>query len=163
MIHCFNPWTDENTRILIIGTMPSAASLAQNMYYAHPYNKFWPYMCTILNNGILPLTADERRRMLNRNGIGLWDSLAACERDGSLDADIKNARPNDFRSYKQIRFFLFNGQKAFQYFKKHNADLLQNEPANYLVLPSTSPANASIGNETKFQLWQHGVQTALQA
>ena len=159
MPQCFEPWIDENTRLLIIGTMPSEASLAAGMYYAHPQNKFWPYMAQILNSGMPIETASERRQMLLSHGIGLWDSLAFCERNGSLDADIKNAEPNDFTRFPQMKYYLFNGQKAFQFFKKYNGSLLTAQ--NHTILPSTSPANASIKNEIKFARWQTAIQKCL--
>ncbi len=161
MPQCFEPWIDENTRLLIIGTMPSEASLAAGMYYAHPQNKFWPYMARILNNSTPVLTPDERRHLLLANRIGLWDSLAFCERKGSLDSDIKNARPNDFCHFSHIQHYLFNGQKAFQFFKKYNGSLLTVE--NHIILPSTSPANASIKNEIKFARWQSAILTCLKS
>ena len=161
MIHCFEPWTDKNTHALIVGTMPSAESLRQKMYYAHPQNRFWRYMAEILNAGQPVTTATERRALLLRYGLGLWDALAACERDGSLDSDIKNAMPNDFRCLPQVKFYIFNGQKAFQYFKKFNGNLLKTDNSNYAVLPSTSPANASIPDNIKFNLWKQVIENTI--
>ncbi|MBR1825405.1 MAG: DNA-deoxyinosine glycosylase [Alphaproteobacteria bacterium] len=157
MIHCFAPWTDENTRAVIVGTMPSAESLRQQMYYAHPQNRFWRYMAYILNAALPVVTAAERRTLLLRHGIGLWDALAACERDGSLDSAIKNAIPNDFRLLPNVKFYIFNGQKAFLYFKKYNGGLLCDEQPNYAVLPSTSPANASIPEQIKLEIWKQTI------
>ena len=158
MIRCFEPWADKNTHALIVGTMPSAESLRQQMYYAHPQNRFWRYMAEILNAGLPVATAAERRALLLRHGLGLWDALAACERDGSLDSEIKNARPNDFSRLPQVKFYIFNGQKAFQYFKKFNGNLLKTDASNYAVLPSTSPANASIHDNIKFSLWRQAIE-----
>lgn len=161
MIHCFEPWADKNTHTLVVGTMPSAESLRQQMYYAHPQNRFWRYMAELLNNGQPVTTAVERRTLLLRHRLGLWDALAACNRDGSLDSEIKNAEPNDFHRLPQIKFYIFNGQKAFQYFKKYNGDLLCAEPQNYAVLPSTSPANASIPDNIKFNLWKQVIENTI--
>lgn len=159
MPQCFKPWIDENTRVLIIGTMPSIASLNADMYYAHPQNKFWPYMAQILNGGQALESATERQQLLLSHGIGLWDALAFCERNGSLDSDIRNAKPNDFCRLPHIKHYLFNGQKAFQFFKRYNGTLLTAH--NHTVLPSTSPANASIKDDVKFSCWQSAVQTCL--
>lgn len=158
MIHCFEPWADKNVRVIIVGTIPSAESLHRQMYYAHPQNRFWHYMAEILNNAQPVTTSAERRTLLRRHRLGLWDALAACERNGSLDSEIKNAVPNDFHRLPQIQFYIFNGKKAFQYFKKYNGDLLCTEPQNYAVLPSTSPANASIPEKTKFNLWKQAIK-----
>ena len=161
MIHSFAPWTDEKTRVMIIGTMPSAESLKQQMYYAHPQNRFWHYMADILNAGKPVTTADERRVLLLKHLFGLWDALAACERSGSLDSAIKNAVPNDFKLLPHVQFYIFNGKKAFYYFKKYNGDLLCVGPMNYTVLPSTSPANASIPEKTKFNLWKQAIKKTI--
>ena len=155
MKKCFAPWIDSQTRILIVGTMPSEISLAQNMYYANPQNRFWKYMGKILNEDLLGASKEKRKDMLLSHKIGLWDALSFCEREGSLDANIKQEKPNNFNSYPQIKFYAFNGQKAFAFFKKYNSDLLKTD--NYIVLPSTSPANASIKDEIKFKLWQESI------
>lgn len=161
MISCFEPWVDSQTKILVVGTMPSVASLDAGMYYAHPQNRFWNYMQNILNAGQCGRTATERRTLLLKNKIGLWDALALCEREGSLDSEIKNAVPNDFSKLKQVKYFLFNGQSAFKYFKKYNSTLLKPNGDNYVVLPSTSPANASIKESVKFEKWKTAIQKAL--
>lgn len=41
---CLEPWVDDKTRILIVGTMPGEESLNQQTYYANFRNKFWHYM-----------------------------------------------------------------------------------------------------------------------
>ena len=161
MPECFLPWIDEQTRVLVVGTMPSVASLQAEMYYAHPQNRFWSYMAQILNDGMPVMSAAERKSLLLKNHIGLWDSLAHCERQGSLDSAIMNAVPNDFSRFKQIKYYLFNGQKAYQFFKKYNGALLMLQ--NYAVLPSTSPANASIKNDVKFAYWLEAVKKSLRA
>ena len=145
MKHCFSPWIDENTKILIIGTIPSLISLKENMYYANPHNKFWPYMARILNSDDIK---ENRKSTLLLNHIGLWDALCLCEGIGSLDANIVNQQYNDFSNFKSIKYFLFNGQKAYSFFCKNNKQLLT--PDNFFLLPSTSPANASLSEDYKF-------------
>ncbi len=149
MIKCFEPWIDQKTKAVVIGTMPSVKSLENEMYYAHPQNNFWRFMAEILNNG---QAIKNRKTFLLSHHVGLWDSLQSCEREGSLDSNITDMIYNDFHKYPQIRYFLFNGQKAFRFFKMRNADLL-NE-SNYFVLPSTSPANASLSRNEKLQIWR---------
>ena len=157
MIKCFKPWIDEQTKIVIIGTMPSVKSLENNMYYAHSKNNFWRFMAEILNGG---KEIENRKEFLLSKQLGLWDSLGSCEREGSLDSKIKNMVYNDFHLYPQIKYYLFNGQKAFQFFKARNADLLTKD--NYYVLPSTSPANASIKKEEKLKRWRDAFKDALE-
>ena len=87
--HCigFRPSIDENCTHLILGSMPSVASLGARQYYAHPQNRFWPLMAGILEQSPPPAEYQERLAMLLRHNIALWDSIAVCERKGSLDAD----------------------------------------------------------------------------
>jgi len=134
------PIVDSNTRILIIGSMPGKQSLEKQQYYGHPRNHFWPIMNALLGN--CPDTYDARLAWLQSHHIGLWDAIAYCEREGSLDAAIRNEVPNDFASlfqtYPHIECVLFNGGKAKQVFKKHiGFDVL--EARDYFQMPSTSP------------------------
>ena len=142
----FSPSIDENCTHLILGSMPSVASLGAQEYYAHPQNRFWPLMARILEQNDAPTVYAERVNMLLRHHIALWDSIAVCERKGSLDADIKNEQGNDFSApltqYPHIHTICFNGGKSFQCFKKYNKELLRRQDIHFHKLPSTSPANA---------------------
>lgn len=157
---CLEPWIDEKTRILIVGTMPGEESIQKQTYYAHPRNKFWHYMATILNNGQELKTVEEKRCVLSSKGIGLWDSLSICERKGSLDSNIKQQQPNDFSKFPFIEYVLFNGQKAAKYFKTYNGDYLSKRKS--FDLPSTSPANASIPDAVKFEKWKEVLLSILE-
>lgn len=142
----FRPSIDTNCTHLILGSMPSVASLGAQEYYAHPQNRFWPLMAHILEQGTAPALYVDRLNMLLRHHIALWDSIAVCERQGSLDADIKNEQGNDFSTllaaYPRIHTICFNGGKSFQCFKKYNQSLLDRQDIHFYKLPSTSPANA---------------------
>lgn len=157
MIKCFEPWINAQTKIVIVGTMPSVKSLEKNMYYAHPQNNFWRFISDILNEG---KDVQNRREFLLSHSIGLWDAISSCERKGSNDSNIRGQNYNDFHVYPQIKYYFFNGQKAFQFFQKHNADLLKTD--NYFVLPSTSPANASMKKEEKHKRWHEAFKSALE-
>lgn len=157
---CLEPWIDDKTRILIVGTMPGDESIEKQMYYANPQNRFWKYIQEILNNGIELKSKDDKQKLLQSNGIGLWDSLSVCERDGSLDSKIKNYKPNDFSKFQSVKYILFNGQKAAQYFKKYNAEYLENRKSE--KLPSTSPANAFIPEDVKFEKWKKVLQSLIE-
>ena len=39
--HTFEPVYNENSRILILGSLPSVKSSEQGFYYGHPQNRFW--------------------------------------------------------------------------------------------------------------------------
>lgn len=135
------PIVDEQTRVLIIGSMPGKQSLEKQQYYGNPRNHFWPIIGELFQIPI-PEKYEERIALLRSKKMGLWDSIASCERKGSLDATIKNEVPNDFKTlfetYPQIQLVLFNGGKSFDVFRKH-VGLEVLEQRAYEKMPSTSP------------------------
>lgn len=153
------PQAQPNARILILGSMPGAVSLAQQQYYAHPRNAFWPIMAQLLGFAVdLPYT--DRIRALNAAGVALWDVIASCQRSGSLDSAIRHEQPNDFQrffaSQPQLQAIGFNGAKAWHSFKRQllPQDILP-PGITLLTLPSTSPAHASISFQQKLTQWQN--------
>ncbi len=154
MIKSFKPVADANTQIMIIGSMPGEASLKAGQYYAYKYNQFWPLMTDLLSPAVPPATYPQKLQMLLNHNIGLWDSLAACRRAGSLDGNIKEEKPNDFKTlfkkYPKIKTLLFNGQAAHKYFVKYFGKI---DGVEYKLLPSTSPAAAAKTFNQKRTLW----------
>jgi len=156
----FPPLIDEGCTRLVLGSMPGQASLDAQQYYAHPRNSFWPLAYEVLSEGEEepPPAYRERQRFLLDRGVALWDVLRACEREGSLDAAIREVEANDFgtlfRRYPAIRTVCFNGGKAYELFMRHAAPLLPAELAlRYVKLPSTSPAHA-VPFAKKREAWQ---------
>lgn len=141
----FPPSIDNACHTLILGSMPGVKSLQEQQYYAHPQNRFWPMMSTLLGE-TLPAAYPERLRMLLRHHIALWDSIGTCERAGSLDSAIQNEQGNDFtallQTYPNLHTICFNGGKSAQAFKRFNKDLLKRQDIDFHAMPSTSPANA---------------------
>ncbi len=155
----FSPSIDQDCTHLILGSMPSVASLDAQQYYAHPQNRFWPLMARILEQApSAPVHYEDRLAMLLRHHIALWDSIAACDRKGSLDSDIKNEQGNDFSAlftqYPNIHTVCFNGGKSFQCFKKYNKQLLSRTDIHFHQMPSTSPANARWTMEMLEKTWK---------
>lgn len=142
----FSPNIDKDCTHIILGSMPSVASLGASQYYAHPQNRFWPLMAHILEQRPAPECYEERLAMLLRHHIALWDAIAACDRQGSLDSAIKNEQGNDFSAllakYPKLHTICFNGGKSFQCFRRYNKPLLARQDIHFYQLPSTSPANA---------------------
>lgn len=141
--HPLAPVYDANSKVLILGTMPSPASRKAGFYYMHPQNRFWKVLCTVLGEP-LPEGVAARQALLLRHGIALWDTLASCEIEGAADAAIKCPVPNDFSPiFKEasIRAVFTTGKKAHQLYTKHCAAKC-GMPA--LLLPSTSPANCAV-------------------
>ncbi len=151
--YSFPPISNPDAKILILGTMPGAQSLATNQYYANPRNAFWKILFTLTNS---PFSDDyeQRKSLLLENHIALWDVLEVCVRPGSLDSAIEQEVPNDFDSFLKthpnIRHIYFNGQKAAAFFKKYVK--LENE-YHLTTLPSTSPAHAGKSFEAKLKDW----------
>ncbi|MES2319568.1 MAG: DNA-deoxyinosine glycosylase [Pseudomonadota bacterium] len=147
------PVIDRHTRILVLGSFPGAASLAAGQYYAHPRNGLWPILSALLNEDLAGMPYAERLPRLLAHGVGLWDVLGACERQGSLDAAIRQPAANDFARLRDVCPLLetvgFNGQASGKFAPQFTA-------AGYrtVVLPSTSPAHASLTLADKLEQWK---------
>ncbi|MBC5863098.1 DNA-deoxyinosine glycosylase [Flavobacterium turcicum] len=156
MIHSFSPIVNSTTKLLILGSIPGNISLQQQEYYGNARNQFWKIMQEILaQSDILP-DYQSKIQLLQNHHIGLWDVLAACEREGSLDLNIKNPVVNDFvsflKQYSNITRILFNGKASYLlFFKKFG----QIKGITYHVMPSTSPAN-SMSFDNKLKIWSTG-------
>ena len=153
-IHGLPPVVGREAKLLVLGTMPGARSLADLRYYAHPRNAFW----RVVGLDREPdYTA--RCRALTLQGIALWDVLATCLRKGSLDGAIKDPEPNDLaafvRSHTELRGILFNGQAARKLFDKYaragDERVALPDSVELRTMPSTSPANTRQG---KVEAWQ---------
>lgn len=159
-IKSFNYIADENSRILILGSIPGKESLAKQQYYAHPKNLFWPFMSEIFSFDFsLPYQC--KAEMLKANHVALWDVIENCRRTTSLDSDIKkeSVNPNNFllffKKHPNIKNIFFNGKMAEHLYLKTVLPFLGSvySEIQYHLLPSTSPANASISKKEKFQQW----------
>lgn len=147
------PVVGPNCRVLILGSFPSAASLKAQQYYAHPQNRFWPIMEQVTGLKLCTQAYDERVARVVGAGVAIWDAYGACEREGSLDSAIRNPQFNDFASLlaaaPRIRRACFNGATAARAVR-HLSDL----GLETIVLPSTSPANASQSMGLKLGRWR---------
>ena len=158
-IHSFAPIEVNNSRILILGSMPSAESLRKEEYYAHPRNHFWRVMGALFEfNPTVPYV--ERVVMLKAARVSLWDVLQSCTRQGSLDANIEKTSivTNDFNSFFErqsiITHVFFNGSAAENIYRNKVDPVLVNRQIQYTRLPSTSPAHASMSFEKKLAAWR---------
>lgn len=161
-VRSFPPIAARDARILVLGSMPGAASLAAGRYYAHPHNAFWPILGALC--GAEPALPYARRAAaLRRAGVALWDVLQSCVRPGSLDASIEPASmvPNDFaaflRDHPRIGAVFCNGGAAFAGWRRHVRPQLVATPFAALPvvqLPSTSPAHAARTRAQKLAAWR---------
>ncbi len=164
----FAPIADKHAKILILGSMPSEASLRKQQYYGHQRNAFWPIMLAILNAHceIKDDNYRQRKKILIENNIAVWDVLKSCYRKGSLDTAINmnSIQVNDFYSFfsthPAIRNIFFNGTKAETIYSRHVLNKIDNVAAllEYNRLPSTSPAHATITLQQKTEVWKKAVK-----
>jgi hypoxanthine-DNA glycosylase len=157
----FEAITRKDARVLILGTLPGEESLRRKEYYANRANGFWKIMGELI--GATPdMSYADRRALLKKKRIALWDVCASAHRAGSLDSKIQSSTimPNDFGSFfkthKSIELICFNGQPAERLFDRIIANTL---PASVLairrqVLPSTSPAHARMRFDEKHLQWR---------
>src|SRR5450830_34357 len=145
---------DSATHTLILGSFPGEASLTAQQYYAFKHNQFWRLLSAIMNTDLRSLSYQEKLRYLLSNGIGLWDIFQSCQREGSLDSAIRAGQLNDFarlkKQYPALQRVCFNGKTAAkiqQYFLAQGYKIL--------VLPSSSPANATQTFEQKLNIWRN--------
>ncbi len=154
----FAPVIGSRPRVLVLGSMPSERSLAQQEYYGHPQNAFWRIMGDLFGAG-RNLPYAQRLLQLQQQRIALWDVVESCERPGSLDANISGARANDFAklflNHATISHVFFNGRKAADEFRRKvrpQLDIRGYAPDSQ-ILPSTSPAHAALSYEQKLHEW----------
>lgn len=154
MKQAFPPLVNQNSKILILGTMPGEKSLELQEYYGNKGNSFWKLLFTLFKRP-LPKEYIEKKQLLEENNIALWDVLAYCERTGSLDSNIKNEKANDFESfYKQypnIKHVFFSSKNASNFYDKYVG---RKKDLQYSILPSPSGANASKSFLQKLEEWE---------
>lgn len=152
-ISSFPPIINNESKILILGSIPGIKSLEMQQYYAHPQNKFWKIICEIFNEDFTTDYA-ERIKILEKHHIALWDVIDNCERKGSLDSEIRNEEANKIgellQNFPNIKAIFCNGQKSYKNLQK----ILPNDfHLPIIALPSTSPAHASLKYEEKLVSW----------
>lgn len=150
--HGFPPVFDANSRVLILGSMPSVKSREASFYYGHPQNRFWRVLSAVTGE-VFPEDITGKREILLRRGIALWDVIAECDITGSSDSSIRNVVPNDLSvilSGACISAIFTNGSTASGIYKKYQ---LPQTGIAAVPLPSTSPANASWSLDRLIKAW----------
>lgn len=154
------PVEEQTAECLILGTLPGKYSLREQHYYANAGNRFWRIMSNILNESELEDAAyDKKTAILKKYNIALWDVLKAAEREGSLDANLKNVIVNDIigflNTHKSISVIGLNGKQAQILFHKYIGTESIPSDVKIINLRSTSPANAQFSLEDMIQNWKH--------
>lgn len=151
----FEPIVGDNPQILILGTYPGKESLENQEYYKSNHNSFWYIIQQVFNNGEELSTYEEKCKVLKKNGIALWDVAESCNRDGSLDKNIKDVKVNDIRSFlnehPSITKIIFNGNKAEKLFSKYFSGITVECECE----KTKSSSNAcSISKDDKVKIWK---------
>lgn len=153
MKRSFPPVVDADTRVLVLGSLPGEESLARAQYYGHPRNLFWRLMGAVVGAELVSLAYKQRLAALLAAGVGLWDVVEAAEREGSLDAAIRDASANDLRALvatlPALRAVSFNGATS----AKIGMPQLAGTRLELIRLPSSSPAYAFRTFEQKLEDW----------
>lgn len=150
--HELEPIYDENSKILILGTLPSVKSREQQFFYAHPQNRFWKVLALLMEDDV-PVTIDEKKAFLLKNNIAVWDVIESCQIIGSSDSSIKDVVPTDITKILEtanISKIFANGATAKKLYDKYQRKILGIEIEG---LPSTSPANAAYSIEKLLDKW----------
>lgn len=151
--HEFAPVFDENSRVLILGTLPSGKSREMGFYYGHPQNRFWKVIAALFEEDV-PQTIDEKKAMLRRNGVAVWDVVESCDIIGASDSSIKNVVPADVAGLlarSGIKRVFANGALAKRLYDQYT---LKTTGIEAVKLPSTSPANARFRLEDLLDSWR---------
>ena len=146
IIHSIEPVFDAESRVLILGTMPSPKSREVQFYYGHPQNRFWRVLAAVLGEEV-PQSVPEKKAMLLRHRIALWDMLAECEITGASDSSIRNPVANDLSvilDHAPVQAVFTTGATAWKLYTRLQKPHTGIEAVR---LPSTSPANCAVKME----------------
>ena len=144
--HEFPALFDKDCEVLMLGSIPSPKSREQGFYYGHPQNRFWKVLTQVLSEP-LPMTIDEKRAMLLKHHIALWDVLDSCTIIGASDTSIEDVVPNDIASLiakTKIKRIYCTGATAHKLYEKYCESATG---IKAIKLSSTSPANCAVKME----------------
>ena len=150
--HPFDPVFDCRSHTLILGSFPSVKSRAEGFYYGHPQNRFWRMLALVYGEDV-PSDIPAKKKLLLDHQLALWDTAAQCEIEGSRDSSIRSAVPTDLSivfAGAEIKRVLCNGQTAGRLYQRLQQPLTGIQA---MVLPSTSPLNASWSLERLAEVW----------
>ncbi|MBO5092228.1 MAG: DNA-deoxyinosine glycosylase [Clostridia bacterium] len=153
IVHPIEPVYNSKSKILILGSFPSVKSRDEGFFYGHPQNRFWRVISTIFKSKI-PTTISEKRELLLKNNVAVWDVIKSCEIVGSSDSTIKNVTANDISiiiNSAKIEKIIVNGKTAEKFYNKY---ILNKINRKAICLPSTSPANATWTFEKLVEAWK---------
>lgn len=161
IIHPFPPFYASDSRILILGSLPSVKSRENGFFYGNKQNRFWKVLSSIYSDSE-PATIDDKKSFLRRHRIALYDSIRACSIKGSSDASITDVEPSkteiaEILAKSFVTVCILNGKTAAKYFYKYQPAVLKNKsgaPVKIFEMPSTSPANATFTLPRLIESWK---------
>ena len=151
--HEFPALFDANSEVLLLGSIPSPKSREQGFYYGHPQNRFWKVLASVLSEP-LPKTINEKKAMLLKHHIALWDVLDSCTIIGASDTSIEDVVPNDIASFlakTKIKRIFCTGATAHKLYEKYCE---KSTGIKAVKLPSTSPANCAVKFEALVEAYK---------
>lgn len=155
-----SPVYSSDSRVLILGTAPSAKSRESKFYYGHPQNRFWKVLAEVTGVDV-PQNIEEKKALLLSQGIAIYDVIKSCDIQGSSDSSIRNVVPTDLseilKTTGQIPIF-GNGGTAFRLYKKHQE---KETGIPMILLPSSSPANATWNLQRLIEAWKSQLELYL--
>lgn len=152
IIHPFPPLFSSDSRILILGSLPSVKSREEMFFYGHPQNRFWKMLSLIFQTPV-PETIDEKKQLILSHNLALWDTIYSCDIIGSSDSSIRNVTPTDLTKIldnSKIEKVICNGKTSGKYYEQYQMKSTNLKP---VILPSTSPANAVYRLDRLAELW----------
>lgn len=153
IVHPFGPLYNEESTILILGSLPSVKSREQQFFYGHPQNRYWKLIARLFDEPE-STTIEEKKALVLRHHIAMWDTIYSCDIKGSSDSSIKNVVPTDLKTIvdnSKITRVFCNGRTSGKYYHKYQEKIL-GIPA--IELPSTSPANAAWQLDRLAEAWK---------
>lgn len=152
IVHPIPPLYDENCKILILGSFPSVKSREAMFFYGHPQNRFWKLMAALLEEAY-PQTIEEKKALVLKHHIAMWDTIRSCTITGSSDSSIKDVVPNDLSvilDNSRVERIFCNGATSYRLYMKY---IYPTTGVKAVKLPSTSPANAAFNLERLLTEW----------
>ena len=150
--HSFPPFYSESSKLLILGSFPSVKSREDGFFYGHPQNRFWKMLAAVYGEA-LPTDITQKKVLLERHNIALYDVIYSCDIVGSSDSSIKNVVPanlNEIIENSQVERIILNGKTAEKFFRKYQDNSLFDIAS---VMPSTSPANDVFSLQMLIEVW----------